>query len=391
MSLDTGFGVRAHDIGFLGRMTLEKRYDVVVIGAGLVGLASAYFLSKRHLNVLVLERGGGVASECSRGSAATSWPFLVRLREPHFYEIVQKGIESHAKLSASLEYDYEQIRCLWLFRSDAEFESAAKSLSEKVAGEEWSSLSGTQVRELEPGVSQEVACGILLPRTYQGDSLKLCSELARASRTLGVEILTSADVESFQLAPGGGLVRGVRLRDGRSFVADHFVLSAGAWSQAFTDSLGYSIPTIPIKGHMLDYPTGSAAFESLFLAGRIMIRNTARGGVRVGSNRDYSGFDKTVNQNMVKDMSSLAARALPELAGASPKVWTGIRPGTPDGMPLIGSPRPYRNLMIATGHYHEGFTLAPYTGELVSRLVEDPTTDWVHKDLCNPDRFNWAE
>lgn len=369
----------------------KDNYDAVVIGAGLVGLSSAYFLARDGFKVLVVEKGGEVGCECSWGSAATIWPFLERAREPQLFPMVEEGVKSHLQLSQKLNYDFSESTCLWLLGSEAD----AKAAESKLANEpstQWSRVDRQQLRQIEPDVSDEVACGIAIKGTYQGDSLKLCREFARSVLSHDSEIATSTEAFSFE--KNGDLISGLKLRGDDSVIrAGVFILSAGAWSQHFSTNLKYSIPTIPIKGHILNYTNSSCTIHNLLLfMDRIFLRGADGGAtIKVGSNRDYSGFDKAINEDAVRSMAQLAGRAIPKLARVNPSVWTGLRPGTPDGMPLIGFPAKYRNLLIATGHYHEGFTLAPYTGEVVSHLGRDPGFDWKSRETCDPGRFNGAD
>jgi glycine/D-amino acid oxidase-like deaminating enzyme len=367
------------------KLTIDKRYDVVVIGAGLIGLASAYFLAKGNYHVLVLERNALVGNECSFGSAATTWPFLIKFREPQMLPFVQRGVDAHLRLSPTIHYEYVDKNCLWIFDSEENSRLAVKQLDDRgIRG--WETVDQAKVIELEPDLSDAVVSGIVLSGLYQGDSRQMCAQLAKNLEASGSAILTSAEAISFSAQ--SDTIEKVTLADGRSFGADYFVVSSGAWSRSLGTSVKYSIPTFPVKGHMLDYTTNSVAVSHLLYTGKFMVRNTIRGGIRVGSTRDYSCFEKTVNERAANRMQLQAEKFLPRLKTNQPEVWTGFRPGTPDGWPIIGFPKSYHNLFLATGHFHEGFTLAACTGEIVAESIKNPEYRWESKELCDPDRFN---
>ncbi len=359
-------------------MQTETRYDVVIIGAGLIGLSSAYFLAKNNFRVLVLEKNKLIGDECSYGSAATTWPFLIKSREPQMLPMIQRGIEAHLRLSSAIHYEYVEKNCLWVIDSQENSRLAEKWLEDR-AIKEWNPVDKAKVRQLEPDLSDKVVSGIILPGLYQGDSRQMCAQLANHVEAFGAKIVTFGEAVSFSSQSDS--IGKVVLADGRSFTGDYFVVCSGAWSRSLGSSLNYSIPTFPVKGHMLDYPRNSATINHLLYTGRIMMRSTAEGGIRVGSTRDYSGFEKTINERAVKRMRLQAEKFLPRLGTNQPAVWTGLRPGNPDGWPIIGFPKSYRNLFLATGHFHEGFTLAAYTGEIALESIKNPEYQWESKEL----------
>ncbi len=335
--------------------------------------------------MLVLEKNTSVGSECSYGSAATTWPFLIKSREPRIIPMIQRGIDAHLRLSSTIHYEYAEKNCLWIFDSNGNSRLAEKQLDD-LGVKEWRVVERANFRQLEPDLSDKITSGILFPGLYQGDSRQMCTQLAKHAEASGAEIMTSSTALSFSTQ--SNFVETVVLADGQTISADNFVISSGAWSQSLGASLSYSIPTIPVKGHMLDYPKNSGMVKNLIYNGKLMIRNTLQGALRVGSSRDYSGFEKTINERAATRLRLQAEKIVPKLGSVQPEVWTGLRPSTPDGWPIIGFPKSFRNLFLATGHFHEGFTLAAHTGELVQESIANPEYRWECQELCDPDRFN---
>ncbi len=103
---------------------------------------------------------------------------------------------------------------------------------------------------------------------------------------------------------------------------------------------------------------------------------------------DYTGYDKTPNERVVRILSDNCIQAVPALASLKSEVWTGLRPGTPDSLPIIGHASPYENLVIASGAYHEGFTISALTGEVVADLVTEGSSDLDYLSMYKPTRFN---
>ncbi len=103
---------------------------------------------------------------------------------------------------------------------------------------------------------------------------------------------------------------------------------------------------------------------------------------------DYTGYNKSPRERTIEILSSSALKAIPSLEHFRPTTWTGLRPGTPDAQPIIGRADRYENLILATGHYHEGFSLGPVTGEIVNELITQGHSERRYLKMYDPGRFN---
>jgi glycine/D-amino acid oxidase-like deaminating enzyme len=165
-------------------------------------------------------------------------------------------------------------------------------------------------------------------------------------------------------------------------------MAAGPWCSSFSDELGFGMPTIPVKGHLITWRPSKQLSSHLMMVGRGAILPMPDGSIRVGGGMDYTGYDKMPNERVVRLLTSTAIEAIPALAAAPGEVWAGLRPGTPDALPILGYSPLYKNLVVATGHYHEGFTTCAITGEIVAELISDGRSDRPYLRTYRPGRFN---
>jgi glycine oxidase len=143
-----------------------------------------------------------------------------------------------------------------------------------------------------------------------------------------------------------------------------------------------------VKGHLVTWKTPKPLSSHLMLVRRGALLTIPDGSMRVGGGMDYTGYDKTPNERVVRLLTSTAIEAIPSLADYPTEVWTGLRPGTPDALPILGLSPLYSNLVVAAGHYHEGFTACAITGEIVAELLLEGRSDRPYLHMYRPGRFN---
>nr|WP_253768907.1 glycine oxidase ThiO [Goodfellowiella coeruleoviolacea] len=227
-------------------------------------------------------------------------------------------------------------------------------------------LTGRQVRALEPGIGPEVRSGLLLAEDLSVDNRAVLAELAEAGRRAGVEAVAGRAVA----------VRGnrIRLADGSTVDADVVVLACGAWSAGLHPSLH---AVRPVKGEVLRLRARPSALPPPQRTVRALVQGRpsylvprAGGGLVLGATQYEAGHDTEVTVAGVRDLLRDAERVLPGIAEyALVECAAGLRPGTPDNLPLIGWLEP--GLVVATGHHRNGFLLAPITAEAVLALLDD--------------------
>jgi D-amino-acid dehydrogenase len=228
------------------------------------------------------------------------------------------------------------------------------------------------VARVEPAlaaVKHKLAGGLRLPNDQTGDCFLFTNRLAEEARRLGVEFRFGAEIQ--QLSANGDRIDGVRV-DGELLTADHYVLALGSYSPQLLAPLGIRAPVYPLKGYSLTVPIVDAAMAptSTILDETYKVAITRFDDrIRVGGMAEICGFDLNLDPRRRATLEMITGDLYPrggDLARAS--FWTGLRPATPDGTPIVGATR-YRNLFLNTGHGTLGWTMACGSGRLLADLI----------------------
>jgi D-hydroxyproline dehydrogenase subunit beta len=374
--------------------------SVVVVGAGIVGCATAYELTKRGVPVTLVDRGE-VSSETTglgEGNALCSDKdegpelSLAVAGMPLFDEIDELvGERAHIRRKGALIVHPDE--ATWR----GEPARAERLLA---AGVNASLLSADEVRELEPNLTGEIHGALYVPDDLQCDPRAIAQALAAWSKDHGAEIRTGTEVTA--LEPN----KGVHLADGTLLPTEHIVLTTGPWSAPLVATAGLPLPLEPRKGQLtrLRLPEPDPTFlrrkivDGSYLASvtstaadrqiSTVVETTWDGHVIVGSTRERCGFDATVDDSLAEEVQARAARLVPVLADLEhDSTWVGFRPWLPDGLPAIGPTRAAPGLWIGTGHEGAGIQLGPITGRLLAEAITGETPD-LELSPFDPDRFN---
>lgn len=342
--------------------------DVVVIGGGAVGLAVARALRGSGRTVTLLERGqpGRAASWASAGiiSAPSGPPddpntklgALSYDRWPAFAE--------ELRAEAGLDPEFRLPGCLIPAFDDAEARDLERLHHRSVAGGAF--LEGAALREAEPTLGPAVRAAL---RKDGGnvENRRLCTALELAARGRGVVVQTGSEVRAIRVERDR--VTGVELTDG-VLPAERVVVAAGAWSGALPGCRP-AVPVRPQRGQILALRRGAVALRHVILTpGDPYLVPRADGRIVVGATREEAGWDSSPTAGGVAWLLTSAIRIAPPLAGcALHEVWTGFRPLSPDGVPIIG-PGAVDGLFFATGHGPSGIGPLPGTVDLLTALLD---------------------
>lgn len=357
-----------------------------MIGGGLVGLASARALAAAGLDTLVLERNREPGREASSAAAGLLVPQTERAMgtlgaadEEAEQAMLALLLESRRRFPAFARELEEASGRPVHYRSDGSLLAAlsseeaealaarAREQSGRGLRAEW--VEGSEARRLEPALGPGVVAALLVPDDHQVDNVELAlAAVEAAAQDPRIEVRTSTAVAAIDSLDRRAV--GVRLSDGTRIGAGMVVLAAGAWSGGL-EGLPREVPVRPIKGQMvaLRPPPARAIRRIVSLPGAYCVpRDDGR--VLVGATVEDAGFDTTVDAPAGRALVQAAARVVPGFADA-PVVahWAGLRPGTPDGLPLLGQDPEMPGLVYATGHYRNGILLAPITAEIVGMLA----------------------
>jgi D-hydroxyproline dehydrogenase subunit beta len=373
--------------------------DVLIVGAGIVGCATAYELTKRGATVTLVDRGevsGGTTGLgegnvlCSDKDAGPELDLAVA-GMPLFDEL-EGLVGEPARIRRKGALIVHPDEATWAGES-------ARAERLRGAGVNAELLEPEQVRKLEPHLIGAIRGALYAAEDLQCDPRAIARALAAWSADNGATVRPNTHAAAIE--PG----RGVRLGDGTLLPAGAVVLAAGPWSGPLAASAGLNLPVEPRKGQLtrLRLPAADLTFlrrkivDGSYLASvtsgaadrqiSTVIETTWDGRVVVGSTRERCGFDGTVDDDLARTVQERAAALVPDVLGLTPEsTWVGFRPWLPDGLPAIGPSQAAAGLWIGTGHEGAGVQLGPITGRLLAEAItgETPTVDLSPFD---PDRF----
>lgn len=337
-----------------------KTWDVIVIGAGVIGLAIARELSRCGLSVLVLERGepGREASHAAAGMLvgdAQENPEQMRAlasASARAYPEFVREIEDESHSRVDLRSDGTII---FLSREQSATHSSSKLLG------------ATELADIEPEVAGPERQGVRIEECSV-DPRALTAGLLKACLHRGAEVASGEQVTSINLIDSR--VSGVTTHKTR-YAANSVVNCAGAWSGQFPP---YSFPVRPVKGQMLAVVARRHILRHVVRSPEVYIVPRSDGRVLIGASIEEAGYDKRVVPDTIQHMHREAIKLIPALTEARIlENWAGLRPGTPDNLPILGRTQT-PGYFVATGHYRDGILLTPITALLMAQVVTGQAT-----------------
>ena len=398
---------------------MESKPDVLIIGGGVIGVCSAYYLARKGLTVALIEKGE-IASGCSYGNGGLIVP-------SHAMPLASPGalgnglrwmMDSQSPFYIKPRLDMALIRWLiafaWASRPSNMLRSlpilrdllfASRSLFDELAQtagfdfgfggrgsllvclsfdalehekEEthllerfeipFKALSQDEVHKLEPALLPQVIGGIYYPRDGHIDPARFVVGLAEKVEDLGVQVWTKTEAIKFETSQGQ--IANVHTTRG-VFHPRQVVLATGSWSPDVARSLKLRLPIQAAKGYSLtlENPATTPKLPLLFSEARVIV-NPLGDSLRIAGTLELAGMDFSINSQRIESIKKASRAYLPGLEEAKIiEIWRGLRPCTPDGLPILGRSKDFSNLIIAAGHAMLGMSLGPITGRLVSQLV----------------------
>ena len=351
---------------------MPKTADVIIVGGGVIGCSIAYQLAKRGIKSMVLERAqlAAGASGATVGAVAPLW----HLDPPHcsVFDLGIRSLEMFPELAgelleAGVDPAFRQNGVLKLAFSPEEAAELKRGLGwQGELGLELEWLEPSNVFEREPEVSRAVIGGVFSPREGHVEGQRYTQALAHAATRLGALIVEGTEVTGLQVE--GTKITGVRTGTG-TYASGHTVVAAGPWT-GWNRWLPEDLPVRGIKGQriLLRMPG--------FLP-RCPVRNSeayvvpwSDGNLLVGATREEGRFDEETTAEGIRRMAAAAMVSFPSLGDASfVGARAGVRPGTPDDVPIMGPVSGWEGLSIATGHDAVGVMLSPGSGELMANYI----------------------
>ncbi|BDD02858.1 NAD(P)/FAD-dependent oxidoreductase [Aureibacter tunicatorum] len=418
---------------------MSNKKDVLVIGGGIVGICSAYYLWKDGHQVTLLDKGE-VGDACSRGNAGLVVPsHFVPLAAPG---MIKKGIKwmfnpespfhikpsldpkliswlwqfyrhttnehvENTKIilrdlnmmsrslfkeffeSSEIDFNFEDKGLLMLYKTDKERkgEEAVAKMAHQI-GIEANILSAEEAQALQPGLEIKTIGGVHYPKDAHLNPTEFINKLKDYLVQNGVQVHENTEVT--RVRTQGGKVTHAYAGE-KEFTADDFVIATGAYTSSLAKDLGVNLPVVSGKGYSitLNNPKHQMTVPSILCEAKIAVTPMADK-LRFAGTMEITGQDLSVNQKRFGGLLKAIPDFLPQYPVEETRnndVWSGLRPCSPDGLPFIGRFGKLKNLIAATGHSMMGVSLGPVTGKLVSEIVNEQQTS-LSLTQITPDRYN---
>lgn len=354
-------------------MTSNAAADVVIVGGGVIGCAVARRAARDGLRVVVLERATP-GMEASWAAAGMLSP-LAEANEPGpFLDLLIRARQMYPAYAAALreetgiDISYSDAGTLYAaLREEDEEELEARWRWQSAAGLPLERLTAREAREAEPALSPAVRGALRFPGDHQVDNRALGAALWSAASRAGARFRLGA--HAARLLRDGGEVAGVECADGTRIAAGAVVLAGGAWAGRL-EGLPRPVPVEPVHGQLLALEAVPPVFRHVVDTPRCYLVPRTAGRLIVGATVERTGDRKAVTPWGLRRLIDGAVEAAPALEHAPlAETWSGLRPGTPDGCPILGRDPDLPGLAYATGHFRNGILLAPLTGERVGALL----------------------
>jgi glycine oxidase len=380
---------------------IDSEVDLAIVGGGVIGLTLAWRARAKGLSVTLLERG-----KLGMGTSYVAAGMLAPVAEVEFGDAGQAMLELGLR-SAKMwpEFATELERCsgeeVGLLRTGtlvlARNEDEARELGRQIAFRESLGLRTTRLRpgearEREPALAPTVRLALEAPEDHSVDPRRVLVALRRACERVGVGLREHTWVTRVELDRTSARVTGVALQDGERVTARHVVIAAGAWTGQIDGLPEHARVSVrPVKGQILRLrdPAGPGLLTRVarFEGGYLVPRTDGR--YVLGATVEERGFEEHATAGGVYELLREAHELLPGVSELQiEELSVGLRPGTPDNVPVIG-PGALEGLTWATGHHRNGILLAPLTAELVLQtLFGEQTTGDSPLTACDPSRFH---
>ncbi|TLV00478.1 NAD(P)/FAD-dependent oxidoreductase [Dyadobacter luticola] len=410
-----------------------------IIGGGIMGLASAYYLLKSGWKVTLLDKGD-LADNCSQGNAGMivpshfiplaapgmvskgikwmfnsrspfyvkpsldfsliSWglkfiksatPAAVERAAPHLrdYHLLSKQLYEDLAKEENLDFGLEKKGIFMLYKTEkAGEEEIHVGKDAQKLGLDVEMLTKEQVQAIEPGIQLDVAGAVHYHCDAHLYPTALFNQLLKNIKSKGAEVITNAEVTGYDIQ--NSEIKSVRTSKG-NIEGDLVIMTGGSWLPQLAKLAGLSIPVMPGKGYSFMEPNAGhpIAHPALLIEARVAV-TPMNGQVRFGGTMELAPLNNKINMNRVEGIVNAIPQYYPELnvqVPAKEKIWYGFRPCSPDGLPYLGYSKKLKNLIVAGGHGMMGISLGPATGKVVAELADQSSTA-LDIRLYDPERYN---
>ncbi len=368
-----------------------KTYDVAIIGGGIIGATIALELAREKLTVVVLDRRQP-GREASWAAAGMLSPAPDSSRDVPLVPLSRRSLQLYPEFVASIEDEsgkatgYARTGALEIFcGAKGQADRDATVAEHRRLGLSAEPVALETARQWETSIGRSAAAASWLPDECTVEPRLLIDAVLGATQHHGIEIRSDCEVTG--LLQLGGRCLGLAAR-GEDIMAGAVVIAAGCYSAQILEAsaLAFCAPTRPVRGQMLGLRSDSVRLRRVVRSHRAYLVPRGDGRIVAGSTLEEVGFKKQVTPAGISHVLEGALELFPLLAEAEVlETWSGLRPGTPDDLPIIG-PTEIEGLLIATGHYRNGILLAPVTAKLIRNCLTRQHTDFDSRPF-SPLRF----
>jgi len=421
------------------RKTMRRKSETLIIGGGAIGICCAFYLHQLGKKVSVIEKGE-ICSGSSYGNAGLivpshsiplaapgvitqglKWmfdpesPFYIKPRLDHEFiswlwkfrgacneanvnralpvlnNLNAVSLELFDELAAleGIEFNYEKKGVVQIFKTCKELDKGIKEARRlKEYGIESQVLENKDLNAYCGKMRTSSVGGLFFPQDAQLIPDRFVHQLARHVENSGVQLLTSVEVLGFEIS--GRQLTTVKTTRG-NIAVEEVILAGGSWSSDLARELYIKLPMEPAKGYSVTFKRPSICPEiPIMMAETKVVLTPMDDMLRFAGTLELAGFDMSINNRRLQAILKSIPDYFPDFDISSLElieIWRGLRPCSPDGLPYIGRPRRYDNVIIATGHGMKGISLAPITGKLVAQLAADEQPQ-IDLTVLGIDRFS---
>ena len=351
--------------------------STIIIGGGVIGLLTALELHKAGQKVTIIDRqalgqesswaGGGIISPLFPWRYPEAITRLATLSQQIYPELLDHMQQATGK-------DPEFLPSGMLVLGDYDDENPQQWANQHKINMQ--KVDSQQIHQLAPEISDQWQTGWWFPEVHQVRNPKLVKLLKAYLQTTDITVIENEPVNEIVIQQD--TVTAVRT-DAATYHADQFVIAGGAWSSLLLEQTGINIGIKPVKGQMLLLKGAPDLVKRITLSEDRYIIPRKDGHVLVGSTTEDAGFDKSTSTEIRQQLLDYAIRTIPTLASCSiQQQWSGLRPGSSNGLPKIGQHPELTNLFINSGHYRNGLVMAPASTRLLSEIM-------LHTKTCLPE------
>ncbi len=392
-------------------MNLSKNQDILIVGGGIIGLATARELRKKGVErITLLEKNSACGMEASSAAAGMLAPQAEADEADDFFEFCQASRDLFPNFAKQLfdetgvDIELDQTGTLYLAFTDEDAEELEKRFVwQKEVNLKVEKLSAKEVLEIEPNVSKNVLFGLRFPTDWQVENQKIVEAFNKQLTGIALnKFMQRNSMDKVRARNGAEFVsREVRSlifennkvigveTDIEKFYAPIIIIASGAWTSLIRDKFNLlsNIEIKPIRGQMLAFNDNHKLFRHVIYSprGYLVPRKNCR--ILVGATVEDVGFDNRTTDLGTVSLLNIAFEIAPEIKNLSlKKTWAGLRPFASDGLPILGTVPEIENLFIATAHYRNGILLAPKTAEILAdKIVGNAESKYL--EIFSPRRF----